>query len=815
MTSCYHCGLEADPNLNLSVHILGENRIMCCVGCQAVAHAIVDGGSESFYQFRTDTSETPEFTPQNLPSSLQQELQLYDHPDVLTDIAQKEKDDQLSLSLIVEGITCAACAWLIEKQLQNFSGINQANLNLSQHRLYITWDQNQSPLSEIIALIYKLGFKAKPYSPDAAQQQLEAEQKLAMRRLVLAALGTMQAMMFAVPLYVGDWAGIFVKFETYFRFASLAITTPVVLYSAKPFFKAFWRDIKTRHLTMDVPVSIAIGGAYIASVWSTFTGGHEVYFDSVCMFTFFLLLGRFLENRARIGSAEAGNQLGSILPRSAIKLSANNEEAIVPVTQLEVGDTVRIPAGQTIPADGTISNGTTNIDESIMTGEFVPVGKKLGDEVIAGSLNVHNPIDVEVTALGNDMRLSTVMSLLNRAAQEKPKVAKMADVIAQYFVMAVLIMSVVVFTSWYFIAPNNAFWITLSVLVATCPCALSLATPTALTAATSAMRKQGILITRGHVFETLTHSRRIILDKTGTLTLGQLTIDEVKLSNEAFNQNFNNESVLTLAASLEAHSSHPIASAFKNIPAAKADNVQVEQGQGISGEVEGKLYRLGVTDFALPNSAESAPDNGHWITLSQSINSEFKALAWILVNDEVHPQAAGAVQSLKQMGLTTEMLSGDQSDQVSAVSKQLNLDKAQGSVSPEGKLQYISQITESNPDDASIMVGDGINDVPVLAKAPVSIAVGSASDLAKTHADVILVANQLNRLPQLLNHSRKAKRIIRQNLAWSLIYNGSMLPLAALGFVPPYAAAIGMSASSLVVVFNALRLNSISTGSNS
>lgn len=827
---CYHCGQEADAKLNLSALILGQQRPMCCVGCQAVAQAIVQGGSESYYQFRTDHNETPEFSPQDLPKSISQELKLYDHQDVLTDISELNKNGSRTIALVIDGITCAACTWLIEKQLQQFDGVERANLNLSQHRLQITWDQNQTPISTLISRIYALGFKAQPYSPDAAQQQLEAEQKLAMRRLVLAALCTMQAMMFAVPLYVGDWAGLFIKFETYFRFAGLAISTPVVLYSARPFFKAFWRDIKSRHLTMDVPVSIAIGGAYLASIWSTFTHGEEVYYDSVCMFTFFLLLGRFLENRARIHSSEAGNLLGSVLPRSAIRLSANPEtksasaehsdatvtESVVPVTQLNTGDFLRIPAGETIPADGTIISGRTSIDESIMTGEFIPVSKQKNDEVMAGSLNVDSPIDICITALGQDMRLSTVMSLLNRAAEEKPKIAQMADNIAQYFVMAVLILSALVFASWYFIAPDKAFWITLSVLVATCPCALSLATPTALTAATSALRKQGILITRGHVLETLTHSKRIIFDKTGTLTLGLLNIERTHVLDNSLSE----QDVLSIASALEAHSSHPIANAFQTF---KADNthatdIQSHAGKGIEGFINGQHYFLGHKGFVSPNNSTTLtpPDERHWIALSsvtetkteeQDIQTSVQTvLAWFLLSDEIRPQAKHAIESLKGLNLTTEILSGDQSDQVQSVAEHLGIEHAKGGISPEGKLNYISSIDQQQ---ASIMVGDGINDVPVLAKAPISIAIGSASDLAKTHADIILVNNQLNRLPQLIQHAQKSRRIIRQNLIWALLYNGSILPLAALGMVPPYAAAIGMSCSSLVVVFNALRLSTL------
>lgn len=791
MTGCYHCGQSIDKGVSLTAHVLGEDRDMCCIGCQAVANAIVENGSESFYQFRSDKNATPEFTIDNLPQTVKQELTLFDNGDVLADIAT-QSGQSFETVLIIEGITCAACAWLIEKQLARFDGVESVRLNLTEHRLYLKWDQSQSPLSQIVSRIYSLGFKAQPYTPDAAQQQLKAEQKQSIQRLVLAALGTMQAMMFAVPLYVGEWSGILLQYETYFRFAGLAITTPVVLYSARPFFKAFLRDLKTRHLTMDVPVSIAIGGAYLASVYSTFTHGEEVYYDSVCMFTFFLLVGRFLEARARLKNGEAGSELHSLMPRATLKILENGEEALVPVNQISVNDVIRIVPGSTIAADGIIVNGKSSVDESIITGEFIPVNKSTGDAVIAGSLNVENPIDIQVSALGKDTQLSTIMNLLDRATQDKPKIAQLADTLAQYFVAGVLITSAIVFTTWYFIDSDRAFWITLSVLVATCPCALSLATPTALTAATSALRRNGVLITRGHVLETLRKSRRILFDKTGTLTLGQLTIEKT------IEVNLNQEDPFLIAASLEAHSQHPIATAFQSAQLLPVEQVENHPGEGISGHINQSKYKIGVAAFISDN--ESAPDDRHWIGLSQ----DQRILAWFLLSDQIRPQAKESISDLHQLSMTCELLSGDQSRHVADLAEQLEVDHYQSGVSPQGKLDYLSK---QNPDDVTIMIGDGINDVPVLAQAPVSIAIGSASDLAKTHADVILINNQLKRIPQLIKQAHRTSRIIKQNLMWALLYNSSILPLAAMGIIPPYVAAIGMSSSSLVVVFNALRLN--------
>jgi Cu2+-exporting ATPase len=406
-----------------------------------------------------------------------------------------------------------------------------------------------------------------------------------------------------------------------------------------------------------------------------------------------------------------------------------------------------------------------------------------------------NPITIKVTALDKDMQISTVMSLLDRATQDKPKIAILADQIAEYFVAAVLVLSALVFISWSFIDSDRAFWITLSVLVATCPCALSLATPTALTAATSALKRHGILITRGHVLQTLKRSKRIIFDKTGTLTLGQLNIEKI------ITLNGTEQDALQIAASLEAHSQHPIASAFNFSPLLIAKHITQTTGAGLQGHINNQTYKIGLASYVL-EQAPPTPDNGHWILLAH----QQTPLAWFLLSDQLRLDAQGAVAALQSSGLTCEMLSGDHSGQVQLIAKKLNLDHVQGGISPEGKLNYISTLPHS---DATIMVGDGINDVPVLAQAPVSIAVGSASDLAKTHSDVILLSNQLQHLPLLIKQAKRTSIIIKQNLVWALLYNLSVLPLAALGLLPPYMAAIGMSFSSLAVVFNALRLNKL------
>jgi P-type Cu2+ transporter len=797
-TACFHCGAPLDPSLTIQTRILGENRDMCCIGCKTVAQAIVSSGNERYYQLRTDNNETPDFTLQSLPNSIQAELTLYDNPELQKDFSRVNAQGNQEMSLIIEGITCAACAWLIEKQAQQMPGVKQASLNLSAHKLTLEWQQSETPLSSIFKTLYSIGFKARPYSPSQAQQQLVQEQKESLKRLVVAGLGMMQVMMLAFPLYVESWHGTLGVYTNFFRLASFVMTTAVVLISARPFFSGAIRDLRTRHLTMDTPVALAIGAAYIASTWATFTNGPEVHFESVTMFTFFLLIGRHLETKARLSTGEAGNSLISLVPSSALK-KVGDAEILLPANQLKIGDHIIIQPGMSVPADGIICAGNSSVDESALTGEFLPVRKQIGDTVIAGTLNVESPLEVQVTAVGEDLQVATIIKLLDRAHSEKPAIALLADKVAQYFVGAVLIISALVYGVWFFwIDADRAFWVTLSVLVVTCPCALGLATPTALTAASGALRKVGFLITRGHVLEGLAQSTSIIFDKTGTLTTGQFTISRhISLTD-------NSQHEKNIAAALEKHSNHPIAHAFTltNNPHT-AEQIHILPGDGLLGNIDGTVYAIGHLQFITQHTGSNvtAPDEGHWIALASD-----KLLALFKIEDCLKADAHSAMAQLHTLHLHTELLSGDHSSQVAFFAHQLQADAYHAGMSPADKLSYLQQNMRQQ---TFIMVGDGINDVPVLAHAPVSIAVGNASDLAKTHADAVLVSTQLQRIPEAILHARKTQRIIKQNLSFSLIYNLLALPLAAMGLIPPYLSALGMSASSLVVVGNAMRLNKI------
>ncbi len=800
-SDCFHCGLTIPAGSNYKTIINGEPKQMCCPGCQAVAQTIVESGLDNYYKHRTESAYSPDISSKDLSDNLLLELGLYDDESVQQGfVTHDETNSSAEAILVIEGITCAACVWLLENHIKNITGVEKVSVNLTNHRARISWKTEECKLSHLLAEIYRIGYQAHPYHPDKEEQLLEQEKKRATRRLGVAGIGMMQTMMMAVALYGGALQGIDDKYVTFIRWTSMIIATPVVLYSARPFIIAALRDIKTRHLTMDVPVSIAIYGAYFASVWATITDSGEVYFDSVTMFTFFLLIGRFLEMVARHRTGRAGNALLNLLPASAIKI-VDGEEQLIPAQDLKTGDRVLIKPGHTIPADGLIITGSSSVDESALTGEYLPIRKETDDHVVGGTINVENPITVEITQVGGDTQLSAIVRLLERAQEEKPKAAQLADKVASYFVAAVLLTASGVGFGWWIVEPAHAFWITLSVLVVTCPCALSLATPTALTAATGTLRQNGLLITRGHVLESLANATHVIFDKTGTLTEGNLSLQEVvPLSN------LNAEQCTQLAAALEQHSEHPIARAFhEQFGELQATEITAELGQGIQGRLDQVKYRIGKPDYAAAITSSSAPalpqTSGQWLLLC----SEEKPLAWFRLNDQIRREAKQAIEQLQQLGLTCEMLTGDNSSAVEEVAAYLGINQAVSGVSPAEKLEHVKQLQEQGAQ--VIMVGDGINDIPVLAGAQTSVAMGTATDLAKTNADGVLISHDLLRLVDGIRLSRKTRAVIRQNLGWSLCYNLLALPLAALGFIAPYMAAIGMSASSLVVVGNAMRLN--------
>ena len=792
-TPCYHCALPVPSGSRFTAVVLGQAREFCCPGCQAVAEAIVAGGLESYYQHRSEASANPEA----LPVQLTDELALYDRADVQQPFVRHE-GDLAETTLLMEGISCAACGWLIEKHLRTLPGVAEARLNLSNHRLHVRWADAQLPLSQILAELRHIGYAAHPYHADRASEQLASENRLALRQLGVAGLLWFQAMMATMATWPEFNIDLSPELHTILRWVALFLTTPIVFYSCAPFFKGAMRDLRTRHLTMDVSVSLAIGSAYIAGIWTSITGVGELYFDAVGMFALFLLAGRYLERRARERTAAATAQLVNLLPASCLRLDSNGQSERILLSELRLGERILVQPGSILPADGKIIDGQSSIDESLLTGEYLPQPRALGDAVTAGTLNVEGALTVEVQALGQDTRLSAIVRLLDRAQAEKPRLAEIADRAAQWFLLLSLIAAAAIGLLWWQLDSSRAFWIVLAMLVATCPCALSLATPTALTAATGTLHKLGLLLTRGHVLEGLNQIDTVIFDKTGTLTEGRLVLRSIRPLGA-----LDSEQCLSLAAALENRSEHPIARAFGRAPLA-AEEVHSSPGLGLEGVVGERRLRIGQAQFACALSGAALPsmpdEAGQWLLLADTHGP----LAWLVLDDRLRDDAPALLAACKARGWRTLLLSGDSSPMVASVAAELGIDEARGGLRPDDKLQVLQQLHKDGR--KVLMLGDGVNDVPVLAAADISVAMGSATDLAKTSADAVLLSNRLGALVQAFTLARRTRRVIIENLLWAALYNGLMLPFAALGWITPVWAAVGMSISSLTVVLNALRL---------
>lgn len=781
--SCYHCGEDVPAGTDFKVEILGEQRDMCCPGCQTVAETIVASGLVSYYQFRTAPAEKVDLVPEQL-----QALIHYDNSDVQAEFVRDEGDHK-EVTLSLDGVSCAACAWLIEKQLNSEAGVTTIRVNTTTNRALLCWDDSKTKLSHILNRIHQLGYKAAPFEADQQEAFYHATMKQYLYRLGIAGLATMQVMMLAVALYLEAFGDLDPEFKNYFRWVSLIFATPVLLYSALPFYLNAWRSLRGRTLGMDVPVSIALIFAYVASLIATVTRQGEVFFESISMFTFFLLVGRFLEMRARRKAAAASGNLLKLVPAIANRLDGEQ----VPVKTLQPGDQIRVLPGEHIPADGKILTNRIHVDESMLTGESLPVVKQTGDAVFAGTLNGEEAFELEVTATKNDSVISNIVRLQDAAQSSKPRIAEIADIVARYFVAIILLIAAATWFFWHQTHPEDAFWIMLSVLVATCPCALSLATPTALTCATSRMGGFGLLLRKSHVFETLCKVNHLVVDKTGTLTQGK-----IELRDTCVYSNWSQQQCLAIAAALEQHANHPLAKAFhpyldEDIIVSDVGNVI---GSGLQGLFDGKPVAIGNARFVL-GTDNVQEVNAVYLT----INDEH--VATFYYQDPIRKEAGPFIEQLHQAGIKITLLTGDSQANAALVADQLGIDQVISGAQPEDKLARLNQI---NQHDITMMVGDGINDAPTLAGAHISVAMGGGTDVAKASADMVLLGDKLDKLLEARKLAIQTRRVIRENLAWSLGYNLLILPLAVAGLVAPYIAVVGMSASSIIVVSNSLRL---------
>ena len=804
--ACYHCGLPVPSQAQYFVGVDGEQQRMCCAGCEAAARLIVDNGLSDYYRRR---DAMPEKRPEAIPEELR-ELGHFDHPEFQQSFVRPVGENERETSLILEGITCAACVWLNERHIALQQGVSAVQVNYATRRVRVRWDERRIKLSDILGAIRSIGYRAYPYDAARAEDVADRERRSMLWRVFVAGFGMMQVMMYAVPGYFAGDGDMTFREQLWFRWASLILTLPVVLYSAAPFFKHAVRDIRLRRLGMDVPVALGVGGAFLASMWATLSDGPEVYFESVTMFVFFLLGGRYLEMLARARAVRGIEELGKILPAFTERLAnwplPDGEQ--VPVSQLVPGDCVRVRPGGVIPADGVVVDGVSEANEALLTGESRPVPKEVGSPLTGGGINISSPLVMRVEQVGDSTRLAAIRRLMERSSNEKPRLAALADRWATVFVVVLLTLATATGVGWYLYDPQRALWVFVSVLVVACPCALSLATPAALTVATDTLVRMGLLVTRGHAIETLARANHYVFDKTGTLTTGRMRLEET-LPLGAMDA----EALHLLASALEQGSEHPVAAALHDAAAGKpsvtVSDVIAVTGHGMTGRYSGGAVWIGRPDFVAARAGLSVPGEvagmeartGTVIALAD----EHGWLGLFRFADALRSGAMDTVRHFTAAKIPVTILSGDAPATVEAIGRQLGITDVYGAMTPQGKQAFIARLQE-DPAKVVAMVGDGVNDAPVLAQAHVSVAMGGGTDLARNQADIVLLGEDFTNLSGGAGWARKTLWIIRQNLSWAVAYNLSVVPLAMMGRVTPLIAGVGMAGSSLLVVLNALRL---------
>jgi P-type Cu2+ transporter len=697
-----------------------------------------------------------------------------------------------------EGIRCASCSRSIERALLELPGVERVNVNVATSRVCVDWDPSRSQLARILRATEDAGFKPVPLAGEAAESAFVQERRAALKRIGLAGLGMMQVMMYVFGVYVADPNDIDPAIASYLRYVGLVITTPVLIYSGAPFLIGAWNDLRRRVLGMDIPVALALLLAYAASVFNTVRAEGETYFDSVTMFIFFLGAGRYVEMVVRQRSLSISEAVGRSLPAHAMRVKADGATERVPVASIVAGDVLRIPKGGVIPVDSTLAEGVALVDESLVTGESKPERRGAGDRLLGGALSIGGAIRVVADRDVSGSTLASVVALLERAQGVRPPLARAADRTANGFIAGILVIAALVVAAWLVYDPSRAFPAALAVLVVTCPCALSLATPVAVAAAATRLARSGLLVTRADALERLARVDAVVLDKTGTLTAGGLSIVRTTMLGTVHHQ-----AAMSAAAALERGSTHPIASLFSAYESTdvQATDVREFEGLGVSGRIHGRQWRIGRHDFVSELARDVAAPPGD---VGVYIGNDSGLVAVFEIGESVRPEAFAAVERLRSLGVQTAIASGDRQEAVDAARLALQIDQASARLAPGQKVDLVRALQSQGR--RVLAVGDGVNDGPALAAADVSCAMGQGSAIAQAASDFLLLNDALNALAEGVATARRMLLIIRQNLRWSLVYNFSAVPLAAFGLVPPWLAAIGMSVSSLVVVLNARRL---------
>jgi Cu2+-exporting ATPase len=695
----------------------------------------------------------------------------------------------------VAGIHCAACSGLIEAALLKLPGVQAASVNPASARLALRWWPARVALADVLAALQAAGYGATPDVAAPARELRRLERRQALWRLFVAAFLMMQVMMMATPAYVAKAGELAPDLDRLLHWASWVLTLPVMAFSAAPFFGTAWRQLRAGRLGMDVPVAVGIGVTFVASTAALFDPGgafgREVYFDSLTMFIALLLLARWLELGARHRAADALEAVAGALPTAAERLLHDGASERVAPEALRPGDRIRVAAGEAFAADGRVLEGRAWVNEALLTGESAPVAKAVGDAVVAGSVCVDAPVVVAVERVGDNTTAQRIVRLMQQAQSQRPPAHGVVDRVAAGFTAGVLLLALLAGLVWWWVEPSRAVAVAVSVLIVTCPCALTLAAPAAWLTASGALARRGLLLADLSALERLCAVTAVVFDKTGTLSEDRLVLQR------HWSEGSDADALLAAARGLAVGSRHPHARALgEGGEASQWHEVREIAGHGLEGrDAAGRIWRLGV-----PAWVSARPDPSARLAFGHN-----DTVLWLELGEAQRADAAEAVAALHEAGLNVRLLSGDQPEAVARMAAAVGADDWQAGATPGAKLAALRGWQAGG--ERVLMVGDGINDAPVLAAADVRVVMGQGAMLARAQADALLVSEKLTALPQALQLARRTRRVLRQNLAWAALYNLACVPLALAGLLPPLAAGIGMAASSLFVVLNAQRLN--------
>ncbi|MEO8333316.1 MAG: heavy metal translocating P-type ATPase [Gallionella sp.] len=802
---CFHCGLPIAADADYHGQFEGRQRDFCCFACKSVCEAIYDAGLQGYYQ------RTPQGALLAPPPTPPNDIEMYDLEEVQQDFVSR-RGELSDAHLLVEGIHCAACVWLIERSMMRIPGVLAATVNLAGKRLHLRWDNQRVKLSFLIQQLSKIGYAGVPYDPEVAEGSMKKANRAMLFRLFFAGFTMMNLNLIAIALYSGADRGPFVNF---FHWMAFALATPTLIYSGFPFYKGAWGGLRNAHLTMDLPIAIGLSVTYAYSLYVTIRGGGAVYFDTVTNLTFIILIGRYLEGMFRHQAVAATNRLMDLQPRVATVLR-DGIEKMVSVRAVQVGELVLVKPGSKIPMDGLVCEGRSSVDESMLSGESAHVRKQIGDRVAAGTLNAGGALVVKVQTPTQDSTLSKIIRLVEEAQSSKAPIQRLSDRIVPWFVFATLACAGITFLVW-----SENFELALmaatSVLIITCPCALGMATPMSIAVASGLGAKHGILVKNGEVLETLSKVTHFVFDKTGTLTEGKMRVDHLIVASGQ-----DEAALLALAAAVERYSEHSVAQAVVSLVEERqlpyrsitVHGFHALAGAGVEAETDGKHVLLGTAEWL----------SQHKVTLQESLlktRAELEALAKtcvhlavggqhvavLVVADTLRADAQGLINTLREAGIGMTLLSGDRKPVAEAIARQLGGMEVIAEVLPQDKDRVIQQLQQRG--ECVAMVGDGVNDAPALIRADVGIALGSGTDVSVESADIVLMQNELDKVRLATLLSRRTLRTIKQNIGLSFVYNAIMVPLAMTAHVTPLIAAITMPISSLLVIGNAARIRNL------